>query len=84
MLTNPAPAKAAPVALGTCLLTAAEFHRLADFPSKVDWFVNMSYPIRRHANNAAVGDFTHFAGTGPTRGVLHRHPRPSHRLARLP
>jgi site-specific recombinase XerC len=44
------------------MLTAAEFHRLADVPSEVEWFANITNPSTRRAYRAAVGDFTRFAG----------------------
>jgi len=31
------------------LLTAAEFHRLADVPPEVEWFANLSNPSTRRA-----------------------------------
>jgi site-specific recombinase XerC len=67
MSTAPAPAgtpssPAVHIAPGTRLLTAAEFHRLADVPSEVEWFANITNPSTRRAYQAAVGDFTRFAG----------------------
>jgi integrase/recombinase XerD len=44
------------------LLTAAEFHRLADVPPEVEWFANISNPNTRRAYENAVGDFMRFAG----------------------
>jgi hypothetical protein len=44
------------------LLTAAEFHRLADVPPEVEWFANISNPHTRRAYENAVKDFMHFAG----------------------
>ena len=44
------------------LLTAAEFHRLADVPPEVEWFANLSNPSTRRAYENAVGDFMRFAG----------------------
>ena len=51
-----------PIASGSRMLTAAEFHRLADVPSEVEWFANITNPSTRRAYRAAVGDFTRFAG----------------------
>ena len=42
------------------LLTAAEFHRLADVPPEVEWFANLSNPSTRRAYEHAVGDFMRF------------------------
>ncbi len=44
------------------LLTAAEFHRLADVPPEVEWFANLSNPHTRRAYENAVGDFMRFVG----------------------
>jgi integrase/recombinase XerD len=44
------------------LLTAAEFHRLADVPPEVEWFANISNPNTRRAYENAVGDFMRFSG----------------------
>ncbi len=44
------------------LLTAAEFHRLADVPPEVEWFANVTNPNTRRAYENAVRDFTRFAG----------------------
>src|SRR5271165_1033908 len=49
-------------ASGTRLLTAAEFHRLADVPPEVEWFANISNPHTRRAYENAVRDFMRFAG----------------------
>jgi len=44
------------------LLTAAEFHRLADVPPGVEWFANLSNPSTRRAYETAVKDFMRFTG----------------------
>jgi integrase/recombinase XerD len=44
------------------LLTAAEFHRLADVPPEVEWFANLTNPQTRRAYENAVKDFMRFAG----------------------
>ena len=44
------------------LLTAAEFHRLADVPPEVEWFANITNPNTRRAYEHAVSDFMRFAG----------------------
>ena len=53
------PAEIAP---SSRLLTAAEFHRLADVPPEVEWFANLSNPSTRRAYEHAVGDFMQFVG----------------------
>src|SRR3954447_23665461 len=44
------------------LLTAAEFHRLADVPPEIEWFANLSNPHTRRVYENAVKDFMRFAG----------------------
>ena len=44
------------------MLTAAEFHRLADVPPEMEWFANLTNPQTRRAYENAVGDFMRFAG----------------------
>lgn len=44
------------------LLTADEFHRLADVPPEVEWFQNISNRHSRRAYERAVKDFTLFTG----------------------
>ncbi len=56
------PAETAPSARAIRLLTAAEFHRLADVPSEIEWFANLTNPSTRRAYQTAVRDFTGFAG----------------------
>jgi integrase/recombinase XerD len=46
------------------MLTAAEFHELADAPPAVEWFANLSNPSTRRAYATAVSDFMRFAGVG--------------------
>ena len=48
--------------IGTRLLTAAEFHRLADVPPEVEWFANLSNPSTRRAYENAIRDFMRFTG----------------------
>ncbi len=50
------------IAPGNRLLTATEFHRLADVPPEVEWFANLSNPSTRRAYENAVRDFTRFTG----------------------
>jgi integrase/recombinase XerD len=44
------------------LLTAAEFHRLADVPAEAEWFANISNPNTRRVYENAIGDFMRFTG----------------------
>jgi integrase/recombinase XerD len=44
------------------LLTADEFHRLADVPPEVEWFANLTNAHTRRAYETAVKDFMRFAG----------------------
>ncbi len=57
--TDQLPTRIAP---GNRLLTAAEFHRLADVPPEVEWFANLSNPSTRRAYENAVRDFMRFTG----------------------
>ena len=44
------------------LLTAAEFHRLADVPPEIEWFANIRNRSTRRAYENAIGDFMRFTG----------------------
>jgi integrase/recombinase XerD len=44
------------------MLTAAEFHQLADVPPEVEWFANLSNPSTRRAYETAIRDFMRFTG----------------------
>ncbi len=44
------------------LLTAAEFHRLADVPPEAEWFANIRNPSTRRAYQTAIGTFMRFTG----------------------
>jgi site-specific recombinase XerD len=57
--TNQLPTEIAPTGR---LLTAAEFHRLADVPPEVEWFANLSNPHTRRVYENAVKDFMRFTG----------------------
>ena len=46
------------------MLTADEFHRLADVPPEVEWFANLSNPSTRRAYENAIRDFMGFTGIG--------------------
>jgi hypothetical protein len=66
------------------LLTAAEFHQLADVPPEVEWFANLSNPSTRRAYENAVRDFMRFTGIRPAGRISHRDPCAYHRVARRP
>jgi site-specific recombinase XerD len=53
------PAQIAPAAR---LLTAAEFHRLADVPPEAEWFANLTNRHTRRAYQHAITDFMQFTG----------------------
>jgi len=57
--TDQLPTQIAP---GNRLLTAAEFHRLADVPPEVEWFANLTNAHTRRAYENAAKDFMRFAG----------------------
>ena len=57
--TEQLPTRIAP---GNRLLTAAEFHQLADVPPEVEWFANLSNASTRRAYENAVKDFMRFTG----------------------
>ena len=59
--SDPLPTEIAPARVSR-LLTAAEFHRLADVPPEVEWFANLTNPQTRRAYENAVKDFMRFAG----------------------
>ena len=44
------------------MLTAAEFHQLADVPPEVEWFANLTNAHTRRAYENAVKDFMRFTG----------------------
>jgi len=53
------PAKNQPT---TRMLTAAEFHRLADVPPEAEWFANLTNRHTRRAYQHAITDFMRFTG----------------------
>jgi integrase/recombinase XerD len=57
-----APAAAPSTAPAARLLTAAEFHRLADVPPEVEWFDNLSNAHMRRVYENAIRDFMGFTG----------------------
>jgi site-specific recombinase XerD len=44
------------------LLTATEFHKLADVPPEIEWFANIANPSTRRAYQHAIQDFMRFTG----------------------
>lgn len=60
--TDSADRLPAQIGPGNRLLTAAEFHRLADVPPEAEWFANLSNPSTRRAYENAVRDFVRFTG----------------------
>jgi site-specific recombinase XerC len=64
MSVTPDRAEIVPVTPTDRLLTAAEFHRLADVPPEVEWFANISNRHTRRAYENAVKDFMQFTGIG--------------------
>ena len=60
-MTDQLPTKLAPARVSR-LLTAAEFHHLADVPPEVEWFANLTNAHTRRAYETAVKDFMRFAG----------------------
>ncbi len=57
-----APQLPAPIVPADRLLTAAEFHRLADVPPEIEWFANIRNLNTRRAYENAISDFMRFAG----------------------
>jgi site-specific recombinase XerD len=55
-------AEIVPVSPAARLLTAAEFHRLADVPPEAEWFANLSNPSTRRSYENAIRDFMGFTG----------------------
>src|SRR5467141_1350193 len=52
----------APIIPTERLLTAAEFHRLADVPPEIEWFANIRNRSTRRAYENAIRDFMRFTG----------------------
>jgi site-specific recombinase XerD len=46
------------------VLTAAEFHQLADVPPETEWFANLTNAHTKRAYEEAVKDFVRFTGIG--------------------
>jgi integrase/recombinase XerD len=60
-MDDPLPTEIAPARVSR-LLTADEFHQLADVPPEVEWFANLSNPHTRRVYENAVKDFMRFTG----------------------
>jgi integrase/recombinase XerD len=58
----PDPQLPTPIYPAERLLTAAEFHRLAEVPPEFEWFANLTNPSTKRAYEKAIGDFMRFAG----------------------
>src|SRR4051794_25207096 len=44
------------------LLTAAEFHKLAEVPPEIEWFANLGHASTERAYKNAIHDFMRFTG----------------------
>ncbi|HEY2016743.1 MAG TPA: hypothetical protein VGH38_24735 [Bryobacteraceae bacterium] len=62
MTADQLPAETVPVTPAGRLLTAAEFHQVADVPPEVEWFATISNRHTRRAHENAVKDFMRFTG----------------------
>ena len=58
-MTDQLPTEITPA---TRLLTAAEFHRLAEVPPEIEWFANIRNRSTRRAYENAIRDFMQFTG----------------------
>ena len=47
------------------ILTATEFHRLADVPAEAEWFANIQNKHTRDAYRRDVSSFMRFVGSNP-------------------
>jgi integrase/recombinase XerD len=59
---RPDPELPAQIAPAERLLTAAEFHRLAEVPPEIEWFANIRNRSTRRAYENAIRDFMQFTG----------------------
>ena len=64
------------------MLTAAEFHRLADVPPEIEWFANLTQPQHPARLRKRDEGFHAVHRHRPAGGISHRDPRARHRLAR--
>ena len=60
--SRPDPQLPTPIAPTERLLTAAEFHRLAEVPPEIEWFANIRNRSTRRAYENAIHDFMRFTG----------------------
>ena len=58
-MTNQLPSEILP---SNRLLTAAEFHKLAEVPPEIEWFANIRNRSPRRAYENAIRDFMQFTG----------------------
>ena len=81
MTSDQLPTTIAP-ARASRMLTAAEFHQLADVPPEVEWFANLTNahtpPSLRNRRQGLHAFHRH----RPAGGISYRHARAHHRLAR--
>lgn len=61
MTADQLPPEIAPARVSR-LLTAAEFHQLAEVPPEIEWFANLTNPGTRRVYENAVKDFMRFTG----------------------
>jgi hypothetical protein len=73
-----APNLPTPITPANRLLTAAEFHRLADVPPEIEWFANITNRHTRRAYENAIRDFMHFTGIRLARRSRKTRTRPRH------
>ena len=59
---RPDPQLPTPIIPTERLLTAAEFHRLAEVPPEIEWFANIRNRSTRRAYENAIRDFMQFTG----------------------
>jgi hypothetical protein len=62
MTTSQLATEFVPVTPTNRLLTAAEFHQLADVPPEVEWFANLTNRHTRRVYQNAISDFMRFTG----------------------
>jgi hypothetical protein len=72
----------AQIAPASRLLTAAEFHRLADVPPEVEWFANLSKPEHKTCLRERDPRLRAVHQHRPAGGIPHRDARSHRRLAR--
>jgi hypothetical protein len=73
------PAEIAPA---NRLLTAAEYHRLADVPPEVEWFANLSNAHTKRVYENAIRDFMRFT-PAPAKQQMRWSPRGAHLMLKV-